>query len=85
MKYQRFTSSDLKDKGIRKFEFVAKTHFLCLNKNRLQLFGCILVNVSKFECANQRLADSQRYLIYGDILSYFWFNYFVYFSSNVFV
>ena len=28
---QRFTSSDLKDIGIRKFEFVAKIHFLYLN------------------------------------------------------
>jgi len=28
LKYQRFTSSGCKDIGIRKFEFVAKNHFL---------------------------------------------------------
>jgi len=28
MKYQRFTLSGFEDMGIRKFEFVAKTHFL---------------------------------------------------------
>ena len=28
--YQWFTSSGFKDIGIRKFEFVAKTQFLCL-------------------------------------------------------
>ena len=28
LKYERFTSSVCKDIGIRKFEFVAKTHFL---------------------------------------------------------
>ena len=28
LKYQRFTSSDSKDKWIRKLEFVLKTHFL---------------------------------------------------------
>ena len=27
-KYKRFTISDCKDKGIRKFEFVTKTQFL---------------------------------------------------------
>ena len=31
MKYQRFTSSGCKDKGIRKFEFVGKNQFLCGN------------------------------------------------------
>ena len=30
LKYQRFTPSDFKEIGIRKFEFVAKTQFLCL-------------------------------------------------------
>ena len=29
MKYQRFTASDCEDKGICKFEFVAKTQNLC--------------------------------------------------------
>ena len=29
LKYQSFTLSGCKDKGIRKFEFVAKTQFLC--------------------------------------------------------
>jgi len=29
LKYQRFTSSDCKDIGIRQFEFVTKTQFLC--------------------------------------------------------
>ena len=28
LKYQRFTSSDCKDIGIRQFEFVTKTQFL---------------------------------------------------------
>ena len=28
LKYQRFTPSGCKDIGIRKFEFVAKTHFI---------------------------------------------------------
>ena len=29
LKYQRFTLSGCRDIGIRKFEFVAKTQFLC--------------------------------------------------------
>ena len=29
MKYQKFTPLDCKDKEIRKFEFVARTQFLC--------------------------------------------------------
>ena len=29
LKYQRFTPSGCKDKGVRKYEFVAKTQFLC--------------------------------------------------------
>ena len=32
LKYYRFTSSGCKNIGIRKFEFVAKNHFLCLYK-----------------------------------------------------
>ena len=30
LKYQRFTLSGCKDIGIRKFKFVAKTQFICL-------------------------------------------------------
>ena len=29
LKYERFTTTDGKDIGIRKFEFVTRTHFLC--------------------------------------------------------
>jgi len=29
LKYQRFAPSDCEDIGIRRFEFVAKTQFLC--------------------------------------------------------
>ena len=29
MKYQRLTPSGCKDKGVKKYEFVAKTQFLC--------------------------------------------------------
>ena len=31
LKYLRFSPSDGKDIGIRTFEFVTKTHFLCLS------------------------------------------------------
>jgi len=34
LKYERFTPSGFKDKGIRKFEFVAQTQFLRL-KNKI--------------------------------------------------
>ena len=36
LKYQRFAPSDCKDIGIRRFEFVAKTQFLCLAYNTPQ-------------------------------------------------
>ena len=44
-------------------------------------YSCMFVNLSIFECANQLLADSHRYIISVEILSYFWFNYFVYFHT----
>ena len=37
-KYQRFTSSDCKDIGIRQFEFVTKTHFFCLKVEKITYF-----------------------------------------------
>ena len=38
MKYQRFAPSGCKDIGIRRFEFVAKTQFLCAQTQDLQIF-----------------------------------------------
>jgi len=32
LKNEKFRASGCKDAGIRKFEFVAKTHFLCLSQ-----------------------------------------------------
>ena len=45
---------------------------ICLNKHRLYLFSYIFVNFSIFECANQRLVDSHRWIIYDNILSFFY-------------
>ena len=59
LKYWRFTPSDCKV-GIRKFEFVAKTQFLCILYNILCIFGydeialCFLtINLRTFYCANK--------------------------------
>ena len=39
MKYQRFTPSWLKDRGIRKFKFMTKTQFLTIGMERRRWFG----------------------------------------------
>ena len=55
LKYQRFTSSDCKDIGIRQFEFVTKTQFLCSKLIRLIpflckfYFYCLFIKSNNFE------------------------------------
>ena len=40
MKYQKSTPSDCKDKGMRKFELVAKSQFLCFYYIVFSTFSC---------------------------------------------
>ena len=44
MKYQRFTQSGYKDIEIRKFEYAARTHFICISN----LYGFLFCSYAYF-------------------------------------
>ena len=73
LKHQRFTSSGCKNKGIRKFEFVARTQFLC-KASRGRNFGVYIVNlkplilisyVGTFKFEDQRLIPQLNVSLQG--------------------
>jgi len=47
MKYQVFTPSGLQDIGIIKFEFVAKTQFLCMDFTQYKIFTQPITPITK--------------------------------------
>jgi len=73
IRLQRFTPSGCKNKGIRKFEFVARTQFLC-KASRGRNFGVYIVNlkplilisnVGTFKFEDQRLIPQLNVSLQG--------------------
>ena len=64
MKYQRFTPSGCKDMGLIKFEFEAKTQFLCCSNSNKNITIKLICNLKGVANKFLRLTKSTKQIPY---------------------